>query len=105
VSATSAVPSRADAPDGLDWQTFTANYFPGRRRHDFEALTAYGDYKRPRPLDEVSSPGADKAQGARNGGTESRALQTWEDEGGQGAAGEGLRSDCPESATAAANRS
>jgi hypothetical protein len=82
VSATSAVPSGADAPDGLDWQTFTAAYFPKRRRHDFEALTAYGAYRRSRRLDERSLPGADEAEGARNGGTESRALQTWEDEGG-----------------------
>jgi hypothetical protein len=73
VSATSAVQGGADAPDGLDWQAFTATYFPTRRRHDLEALTAYGAYKRSRLLGE---------QRARNGGSESSALQTWEDEGG-----------------------
>ena len=41
-SAESAVSSHADAPDGLDWQAFSAAYFPGRRRHDLEALAAYG---------------------------------------------------------------
>jgi hypothetical protein len=29
----------------LDWQGFLARYFPGRRRHDLEALTAYAAYK------------------------------------------------------------
>jgi len=41
-----------DAPDGLDWESFHARYFPDRRRHDLEALTAYGTYRsrsRPRP--------------------------------------------------------
>jgi hypothetical protein len=42
--------SRTDAPDGLEWQGFSAWYFPGCRRHDLEALTAYGTYRRrPRP--------------------------------------------------------
>jgi hypothetical protein len=38
--------SRTDAPDGLEWQDFSTGYFPGRRRHDLEALTAYGTYRR-----------------------------------------------------------
>jgi hypothetical protein len=29
----------------LDWQAFSSLHFPGRRRHDFEALTAYGTYR------------------------------------------------------------
>jgi hypothetical protein len=31
----------------LDWQSFRSRYYPGRRRHDFEALTAYGVYRSP----------------------------------------------------------
>ena len=46
--------STTDAPGGLEWQSFSARRFPGRRRHDLEALTAYGAYRRrsqpqPRP--------------------------------------------------------
>ena len=36
----------AHLPDGLDWQRFSAASFPGRRRHDLEALIAYGAYRR-----------------------------------------------------------
>ena len=69
-SAVSAVASSADAPDGLDWQTFSAAYFPGRRRHDLEALTAYGAYRRSRTLDaRPSSTGhPDGGNGERRGG-------------------------------------
>ena len=58
----------------LDWQQFTAKHFPGRHRHDFEALIAYGAYRRSSPIE-----GARRAQ---NGGAESTALEAWEDEGG-----------------------
>jgi hypothetical protein len=47
----SAVASSAELPDALDWQTFSAVYFAGRRRHDLEALTAYGEYRRSRAGD------------------------------------------------------
>jgi hypothetical protein len=30
---------------GLDWQGFRSVYFPERRRHDLEALTAYAAYR------------------------------------------------------------
>jgi len=43
-NAASAVTSLENVPAGLDWQAFSAAYFPGRRRHDLEALTAYGAY-------------------------------------------------------------
>jgi hypothetical protein len=70
-----AVASSAHLPDGLDWQRFSATSFPGRRRHDLEALTAYGAYRRshavgkrtaeeparinggPRRLDRAAGPG------------------------------------------------
>jgi hypothetical protein len=67
---------------GLDWQAFSAAYFPGRRRHDLEALTAYGAYKRSqvvdeRSADEVGCPG--KVESISAGST---AVDAWEDEGG-----------------------
>jgi hypothetical protein len=33
------------ADDGLEWTAFLAHFFPGRRRHDIEALAAYGAYR------------------------------------------------------------
>ncbi len=81
-SAESAVASSADAPDGLDWQTFSADYFPGRRRHDLEALTAYGAYRRSRTLDERPSRQASRMEEAERGEAGSTGLQDWEDEGG-----------------------
>jgi hypothetical protein len=64
----------------LDWQGFRSRYYPGRRRHDFEALTAYGVYR--------SSGGVDVRAGevARLGSEpvspEATATDSWEDEGG-----------------------
>ena len=46
-----AAASSAHLPDGLDWQRFSAASFPGRRRHDLEALTAYGAYRRSHAVD------------------------------------------------------
>ncbi len=46
-----AVATGADGPHGLDWRAFTAASFPGRRRHDLEALTAYSAYKRSHDAD------------------------------------------------------
>ncbi len=38
-----------DAPSGtreqLDWDRFLATYFPHSRRHDLQAIVAYGAYK------------------------------------------------------------
>lgn len=65
-------PDRAQAPHPLDWQAFTARYFPERRRHDLEALTAYGTYRRTGTVDREASPSA----------LETDALEAWEDEGG-----------------------
>ena len=76
----SAVASSADVPDRLDWQTFCEAYFPGRRRHDFEALTGYGAYRRSRAVD--SSEEVVRIREATNGAAGSTALQGWEDEGG-----------------------
>jgi hypothetical protein len=40
----------ADADEVLDWEGFSKRYFPGRRRHDMEAVTAYAKYKQGREL-------------------------------------------------------
>jgi hypothetical protein len=34
----------AGAGEALDWEAFSNRYFPGRRRQDMEALTAYATY-------------------------------------------------------------
>jgi hypothetical protein len=41
----------------LEWSAFTKLYFPGRRRHDFEALKAYEAYR-----DDSDGPRAARAQ-------------------------------------------
>jgi hypothetical protein len=38
--------ARSQPMDGLDWEAFSAMYFPGGRRHNLEALVAYAAYKR-----------------------------------------------------------
>ena len=32
-------------PAALDWEAFTREFFPGRRRHDFETVKAYEAYR------------------------------------------------------------
>ena len=79
--AVSAVATSASVPDGLDWQSFSAACFPGRRRHDLEALIAYGVYRRSHTVDARSSDRPARIETQR-GQTGSTALQGWEDEGG-----------------------
>jgi hypothetical protein len=43
-AAPTAPPLRAAGAEALDWEAFSNRYFPGRRRHDMEALTAYATY-------------------------------------------------------------
>ena len=77
----SLVTSNAHAPAALDWQAFSAAYFPGRRRHDLEALTAYRAYRRSRALvtgSSAVSAGIEPERPARG----ALALRNWEDEGG-----------------------
>jgi len=38
----------AEAAEALDWDAFSNRYFPGRRRHDVEALTTCATYKQGR---------------------------------------------------------
>jgi hypothetical protein len=46
VAAAVASPEDAPAGLGLDWQAFSATYFPGSRRHNLKAIVAYGAYRR-----------------------------------------------------------
>jgi hypothetical protein len=87
------VPSSEELPGGLDWQAFAARFFPGRRRHDLEALTAYGTYRRspraadPESFDPSNQPvGSSKKGGpveeANRGAAVETGVQAWEEEGG-----------------------
>ena len=41
-----ATPPAADATTvPLEWAAFCVRYFPGRPRHDYEAITAYAAYR------------------------------------------------------------
>jgi ribosomal protein S19E (S16A) len=79
--ASAAASSTEVLPDGLDWHTFSAAYFPGRRRHDLQAVIAYGAYRRSYAVDK-QTPEAPSRVEAKRGAVASTALQEWEDEGG-----------------------
>ncbi len=76
-----AVASPEDAPAGLDWQAFSAAYFPGSRRHNLKAIVAYGAYKRSRGAGEQRPSEADRSK-ADAIAIEAQAVDEWEDEGG-----------------------
>ena len=65
----------------LDWQGFLARYYPGRRRHDLEALTAYGAYRSSGGAD-VRSAGVARLGASEPVSPESAVTDSWEDEGG-----------------------
>lgn len=69
----------ADPEADLDWQEFSAEYFPASGRHDLQAVIAYGAYKRSRAVHEAT---AHVAERAGNGAADRAAVQAWEDEGG-----------------------
>ena len=77
----SAVATSESVPDGIDWQSFSAAYFPGRRRHDLEALTAYCAYRSAQEVDAQTSDGLARIE-AKRGQAGSTAIQEWEGEGG-----------------------
>jgi hypothetical protein len=62
------------AASPLDWQAFTARYFPERGRHDFKVLKAYEAYRNGSPPTEWVPSGSRAPSAA--------ALQSWEGEGG-----------------------
>ena len=66
--------------EGLDWEEFRDRYYPNTRRHNFEAIVAYGAYKRsPRA-------GAQPSERARLKhaliSDDAVSLDEWEGEGG-----------------------
>ena len=64
----SAPASSREVPDGLDWHTFSAASFPGRRRHDLQAVIAYGAYRRSYAVDEHTPETPPDRGQARRGG-------------------------------------
>jgi hypothetical protein len=55
----------AEAAEALDWEAFSKRYFPGRRRQDMEALTAYATYKQGREWRTKFGRTARRARAAR----------------------------------------
>jgi hypothetical protein len=92
----------AEIGEKLDWDAFSARYFPGRRRHDLDAVAAYGAYKQgrdwrnsslrmppPPRLTLVPNEPVSAAVEAESDGTAAERLlvavaaeQVWEGEGG-----------------------
>jgi hypothetical protein len=67
--------------EGLDWAGFRDLYYPASRRHDLEAIVAYGAYRStslagPQPTSEAARAKRDATS------AEALPLQDWEDEGG-----------------------
>jgi hypothetical protein len=100
-AASAPVPPAAGVGEKLDWDAFSARYFPGRRRHDLDAVAAYGAYKQsrdwknsgahktPTRLTLVPSDSAPAAIAAESDGPALERLlvavageQVWEGEGG-----------------------
>lgn len=71
-----AAPSQAT----LDWYRFLARYFPGRRRHDFEALTAYHAYRLSGVTPSSGAAAPDEAE--RPESPSVTPQEAWEDDGG-----------------------
>jgi len=65
----------------LDWEGFSSAYFPGSRRHDLDAITAYRAYKRSRVVAEQSTPGGGSREAERSS-TRAASIEASEDEGG-----------------------
>lgn len=80
-AAQPAISDLMRAPGGLDWQAFAAAYFPERRRHDLEAIVAYGASRRSHSGAALISDEAVRIASGR-GTVGARALRDWEDEGG-----------------------
>ena len=64
--------------DGLDWDHFRDLYYPESRRHDFQAIVAYGEYKRTARL----HAGSDAAALNDSIPADADSVGEWEDEGG-----------------------
>jgi hypothetical protein len=51
-----ALPGFEDVPEGLDWDAFSTRCFPGRRRHDLKAISAYNVYTHGRRRSGLAEP-------------------------------------------------
>jgi hypothetical protein len=60
---TIALSALEDVPEGLDWDAFSTCYFPGRRRHDLEAISAYDAYQHGRRWRNSSRPKRTRSMG------------------------------------------
>ena len=69
--------SRGAYREGLDWSGFRDLYYPDSRRHNLEAIVAYGAYKRSGGVEP-----ANEAARAKGDVVSTDALEEWEDEGG-----------------------
>jgi hypothetical protein len=74
--AVAATPSLT-ADRQLDWQEFSAAFYPASRRHNLEAIVAYSEYRRTGAEPAASR---DSRPLSANG-----AVGAWEDEGGASA--------------------
>jgi hypothetical protein len=82
----------ADVTERLDWEAFTVQYFPERRRHDLEALASYAAYKHGGEWRNSGQPTSTKLSLVPNKKSEGtaaqrllvavQAVQVWEGEGG-----------------------
>ena len=79
----SALASSAHIPHGLDWEAFSAGYFPGRQRHDLEALTAYGAYRLLHAVDERAAGHAARME-AESGPIAGPRFRTWKTRAARG---------------------
>ena len=69
---------RTAHPDGPGWDHFRDLYYPDTRRHNLEAIVAYGDYRstaRRQPTSEAASLNQAVS-------TDAESLGEWENEGG-----------------------
>lgn len=70
-----------NVPPGLDWQAFSAAYFPESRRHNLNAIVAYGAYRRSSAAGQEQA--SDAARFERDAiPSEAVSVEKWEDEGG-----------------------
>jgi hypothetical protein len=76
------VVTHAHASAVLDWEAFRTAHFPGRYRHDLEAVIAYGGYRRSCATEQQASAEPTQIEATENHRAEVTALRGWEDEGG-----------------------
>jgi hypothetical protein len=67
--------------DSLDWDGFRDVYYPDSRRHNFEAIVAYGAYRKS-PSARAQPVSAAAHLTADAGSIEALPVEEWEDEGG-----------------------